>query len=441
MAVTQRLVKGTALTWAEADANLTGLASGANWNTVVSATASLTLTDAFTRSKADGVQATLAGAPVGFFLQNTTGPSGSYSPVILFDIQGGGGGARIGTSRLGGAGGILHFGTDTTGAVMTDRFVIDEKGLIYAPNNLQEILVGTSTALGVAGYSGFRANGSTGGFFDCISNGTRIGTMYSETSPDLRLVIQGNNTPISIRNTADQIRIPVIAATVNYLVLHGRATGGNPVVAANGSDSNVNLAIVAKAAGAINIFTGGAFTSDVISSAVQQVTIPHVASAVNYLSLYGRATGGNPIITVNGTDTNVGLGIAAKGSSPIQFYTNSAFTGDVASSADEQFRIANTSSAVNFIQVTGGATGLTTTLSAQGETNVTLTISPKGSGNLILNPNTGDIRWNKALVALGGGAAPTFGTIGGTGPATAAQNSWMRVLDSAGAAFWVPVWK
>jgi hypothetical protein len=26
-------------------------------------------------------------------------------------------------------------------------------------------------------------------------------------------------------------------------------------------------------------------------------------------------------------------------------------------------------------------------------------------------------------------------------PATAAQNSWMRVVDSTGAVFWVPVWK
>lgn len=53
----------------------------------------------------------------------------------------------------------------------------------------------------------------------------------------------------------------------------------------------------------------------------------------------------------------------------------------------------------------------------------------------------GDIKWGRALVALGGGAAPTFGTIGGSGPATAAQNTWMRVIDSAGAAFWVPAWK
>lgn len=45
------------------------------------------------------------------------------------------------------------------------------------------------------------------------------------------------------------------------------------------------------------------------------------------------------------------------------------------------------------------------------------------------------------LVALGGGAAPTVGTIGGSGPATAAQNSWLKMTASDGSVFWVPVWK
>lgn len=63
------------------------------------------------------------------------------------------------------------------------------------------------------------------------------------------------------------------------------------------------------------------------------------------------------------------------------------------------------------------------------------------SGNIEINPGTGDVLLGKALVALGGGAAPTFGTIGGTGPATAAQNTWARFKDSGGNAFWVPAWK
>lgn len=51
-----------------------------------------------------------------------------------------------------------------------------------------------------------------------------------------------------------------------------------------------------------------------------------------------------------------------------------------------------------------------------------------------------DIRWGKPLVALGGGSTATLGTIGGSGPATVTQNAWMRVINSAGVAFWVPAW-
>lgn len=65
----------------------------------------------------------------------------------------------------------------------------------------------------------------------------------------------------------------------------------------------------------------------------------------------------------------------------------------------------------------------------------------KVQGTRVLFLNGTDVEFGKALVALGGGAAPTLGTIGGTGPATAGQNSWLRVLDSAGAAMWIPIWK
>jgi hypothetical protein len=52
-----------------------------------------------------------------------------------------------------------------------------------------------------------------------------------------------------------------------------------------------------------------------------------------------------------------------------------------------------------------------------------------------------DLQIGRALTALGGGSAPTLGTIGGSGPGTAAQNTWLRLIDASGAAFYVPVWK
>jgi len=83
-------------------------------------------------------------------------------------------------------------------------------------------------------------------------------------------------------------------------------------------------------------------------------------------------------------------------------------------------------------------------LSAAAGGPFAITSAAAGTGtvrNLKLDPGTADLQWGKALVALGGGAAPTLGTIGGSGPAAAAQNTWLRMLDSAGVACWVPVWK
>lgn len=51
---------------------------------------------------------------------------------------------------------------------------------------------------------------------------------------------------------------------------------------------------------------------------------------------------------------------------------------------------------------------------------------------------------HKLGVALGGGAAPTLGTIGGSGPATAAQNKWLEItIDESGTlvTYWIPVWR
>ena len=52
--------------------------------------------------------------------------------------------------------------------------------------------------------------------------------------------------------------------------------------------------------------------------------------------------------------------------------------------------------------------------------------------------DAGNVRLDTA-VALGGGAAPTLGTIGGSGPATAAQNEWIRI-DTQNGVRVVPAW-
>lgn len=62
-----------------------------------------------------------------------------------------------------------------------------------------------------------------------------------------------------------------------------------------------------------------------------------------------------------------------------------------------------------------------------------------GALRFAVDVGSGLIHTSKAVDALGGGAAPVLGTIGGTGPTVAAQNSWLKVQTPLGAT-WIPIW-
>ena len=81
---------------------------------------------------------------------------------------------------------------------------------------------------------------------------------------------------------------------------------------------------------------------------------------------------------------------------------------------------------------TAQGTYVTFLTTANGATSATTRLTIRSDGYL---------QHANALIALGGGAAATLGTIGGTGPTVAAQNTWLQMYDSGGISFWIPVWK
>lgn len=256
-------------------------------------------------------------------------------------------------------------------------------------------------------------------------NGPVAVTQGSDANAGIRMYSKGTATiSLGTNGGTNQFTVSHAASAVNWVAVQGGATGVGATVYADG-ETNVGMNVQSKGTGGISMLSGGG--GRLMGAFVD------VASSVNYPQFSGGATGVEIAIGAQGTDTNVGTRLYSKGTGSIGLYTNN--------NATLQFAVTHTASAVNWVQATGGATGVTVTLSAQGETNVALTLSPKGSGNLILNPNTGDIRWNKANVALGGGAAPTVGTIGGSGPAAAAQRNWLRFIESDGTASFIPVWR
>lgn len=175
------------------------------------------------------------------------------------------------------------------------------------------------------------------------------------------------------------------------------------------ASQNLAFSIIQASAAPLNFYVNN----------VLMLSLATAASVVNFWQFKGGAAASSINVSAQGTDTNISVTYDAKGTGSHFFRTSGGTVNQV--------EISNTASANRRIVLTGSNGG-----------NPKVDVS---AGNLQLGGTATEIQWQKALVALGGGAAPTVGTIGGTGPATAAQNSWLRFADSTGAIGWLPVWK
>jgi hypothetical protein len=153
-----------------------------------------------------------------------------------------------------------------------------------------------------------------------------------------------------------------------YLQFGNSATSASTQRAA-GANTNISIYWLTKGTGFHSFNTNGA-------TGTQQMVVSHTASAVNYLQVTGSATGSGPIISTVGSDTNVGMAFRSKGSGFISFGQDST----------NQFEIIRTASAVNRLRVTGSTAGNAPIMSAEGsDTNIDLTLTPKGTGTVRAN--------------------------------------------------------
>jgi len=186
-----------------------------------------------------------------------------------------------------------------------------------------------------------------------------------------------------------QFYVSHTASAVNYIQVQGGITGSPAITSAQGSDANVSLQYLSKGTGNHNFGTAGG---------TAQFLITHTASAVNYLQVSGAATGGVPIFRATGSDTNVPLTILTKGTGYFNFQ----------SGGGTQFFVGNTASAVNYLQVTGGATGTAVAMSAQGsDTNIDLALTPKGTGNVRFGTYTAGILAQAGYITIKDAAGNT----------------------------------
>jgi len=154
-----------------------------------------------------------------------------------------------------------------------------------------------------------------------------------------------------------------IGSTLNtYIPTTTAAVYGTPTlsfsgVAGIGLQSDGSLYETSAGTGNVRFYTN--------NIAQEQMRVSHTASAVNYVQVTGAATGGNPTISAQGSDSNINLILARKGTGTVQ--VQGAFQAGT--------------HLFNFLQLAGSTTGNAVTASAGGgDTNIDLTLTPKGTG-------------------------------------------------------------
>lgn len=170
-------------------------------------------------------------------------------------------------------------------------------------------------------------NTPNGEGFRVVDTGT-ISAQYWQALASSNAVLRSSSTAfiessganaINFRTNSGTLQLAVshTASAVNYVQVTGAATTGTPVISAQGSDTNVNIAMVSKGTGSIRFFTNG-----VVS---EHFRIIHTAGTiVNYATVTGNVAGSAPIFSVAGSDTNINLTLTPKGTGRVQFGTYTA---------------------------------------------------------------------------------------------------------------------
>jgi hypothetical protein len=174
-----------------------------------------------------------------------------------------------------------------------------------------------------------------------ITGGTINNTVIGGTTPaagTFTTLTATGQTSLGGVAGAEGLRVVPVASSTRYLTAQGSTADEVYLTASGPSGSNVALALSSRATGAVRFYTNTANQ--------EQMRVSHTASAVNYVQVTGAATTSFPVISSQGSDTNIGLTFASKGTSAIRFNTNSA---------DQQFRISNTTGSDSYIEVKGGS--------------------------------------------------------------------------------------
>lgn len=167
----------------------------------------------------------------------------------------------------------------------------------------------------------------------------------------------------------------------NFTNLNSDKTENSAAAITGGSINNTTIGNTTPNAATFTTLTATGQTSLGGAAGSESFRVVPTASAVNYWQATGAATTSFALLNATGSDTNVSGALVSKGTGALIFSTNGF-------SSNNQMRVTHTTNAVNYVQVTGGATANFPAITAQGsDTNVGLRLSSKGTQSIRFDNN------------------------------------------------------
>jgi len=256
-------------------------------------------------------------------------------------------------------------------------------------NRLSGYTVNSSASVSLSAasaYNQFFIGGSSGATLPDVTTLTLGYTFHIVNQTSSTLVVDADGTtifviPINTGALFTCIRVTVpqdtawIYATSDLWSTGDGSSGGNAGISGTGASVHTSGATLSNVA---NLSTSG---PTLLQNGSGSMSIVDGGSTASTLQIIGQTAtlGRNRIFS------SPALRITAGSTNPISFRTAASAT-DVNGDGNEQFRVSNTASAVNYVQVTGSTTtaGLgVATVSGEGTaTNVDLALTPKAAGRV-----------------------------------------------------------
>jgi hypothetical protein len=230
---------------------------------------------------------------------------------------------------------------------------------------------GTATLGGAVGADGFRVVKVASSVNRVAARGSVTGLAPSfiaqGTDSDVGLTVStkgvGNTTFRTGTDNFTQFRIRGDINAVNYLDVFGVLTGSGPILRSEGTDANIAFNLSSKGTGSVNLQTAQGTT---------QLQVQNYAGAVNYGVVYGGTTGIGPVFGAAGSDANIQLNLASKGTGSVVAFSGSQVAAEMASGGG-----------ANWVKFTSAAASSMPSISAIGsDVNIGIDLIAKAAGSV-----------------------------------------------------------